>query len=221
MNRLHEKGLISDGALLEFLTSHTSVVFQLEFDDRRYSGINPYALGFSMMCDIERMATEPTEEDLLWAPEVASCGDALGALKTAWANFRDESFIAQYLSPHLMRKMKLFLLEDQEDEESYRVAAIHDERGYADVRRGLARQYDPGRTEPNIQVTRADLGGDRRLVMTHRQHNRVPLLERDAEGVLAHVADLWGFDVELRSVDEDNLPSVTYERSAPGTAAIA
>ena len=28
MNRLHQKGLMSDGALLEFLHSHTSVVFQ-------------------------------------------------------------------------------------------------------------------------------------------------------------------------------------------------
>ncbi len=30
---------------------------------RASPGINPYALGFEMMCDIERIATEPTEED--------------------------------------------------------------------------------------------------------------------------------------------------------------
>jgi stage V sporulation protein R len=52
MNRLHEKGLLTDGAMVEFLTSHTNVVFQPHFDDRRYSGINPYALGFAMMQDI-------------------------------------------------------------------------------------------------------------------------------------------------------------------------
>src|SRR5947207_6812134 len=46
MNRLYDKGLIGEGALLEFLHSHTSVVYQPEFDDRRYSGINPYALGY-------------------------------------------------------------------------------------------------------------------------------------------------------------------------------
>ena len=55
MNRLHEKGLITDGSLLEFLHSHTSVVFQPGFDDRRYYGINPYALGFGMMADIKRI----------------------------------------------------------------------------------------------------------------------------------------------------------------------
>ncbi|HJS80613.1 MAG TPA: SpoVR family protein, partial [Vitreimonas sp.] len=47
MNRLHEKGQISDGSFLEFLHSHTGVVLQPGFDDRRFSGINPYALGFA------------------------------------------------------------------------------------------------------------------------------------------------------------------------------
>ena len=37
MNRLYEQGLIDDGAMLEFLHSHTNVVFQPDFDDRRYS----------------------------------------------------------------------------------------------------------------------------------------------------------------------------------------
>ena len=66
-----------------------------------------------MMCDIERIATEPTAEDRAYLPEIAGCGDALGALKNAWANYRDDSFIAQYLSPHLMRKMRLFKLENR------------------------------------------------------------------------------------------------------------
>jgi spore cortex formation protein SpoVR/YcgB (stage V sporulation) len=95
MNRLHEKGQITDGAMLEFLASHTAVVFQPDFDDRRYSGINPYALGFEMMCDIERIATQPTAEDRQYFPELAGCGDGLGALKDAWANYRDPSSSAR------------------------------------------------------------------------------------------------------------------------------
>ena len=47
MNMLYDRGLINEGSMLEFLHSHTSVVFQPEFDDRRYYGINPYALGFA------------------------------------------------------------------------------------------------------------------------------------------------------------------------------
>jgi stage V sporulation protein R len=211
MNRLYDKGLIGEGAILEFLASHTSVVRQPDFDDRRYSGINPYALGFEMMCDIERMAANPTDEDLEHMPEVAGCGDGLAALKTAWANFRDESFIAQYLSPHLMRKMRLFKLADYAAESEYRIAAIHDAPGYKEVRRALARQYDPGLRDPNIQVTAAELAGDRKLVLTHRLNNEVPLAAQEARAVLGYVGDLWGFDVELRGVNHDDEQRYSYE----------
>src|SRR4029077_18635853 len=37
MNRLHDKGLITEGSMLEFLHSHSSVVFQPGFDDPRFS----------------------------------------------------------------------------------------------------------------------------------------------------------------------------------------
>jgi len=221
MNRLYDTGQISEGAMLEFLASHSAVVFQPDFDDQRYGGINPYALGFEMMCDIERMATDPTEEDRIFAPEVAGCGDPMGALKNAWANFRDDSFVAQYLSPHLMRKMRLFKLSDRQAEPAYRVDAIHDERGYRAVRRALSRQYDPGLRDPNIQVTGADLAGDRRLTLTHRLNDEVPLAERDAVAVLGYVADLWGFDVELRGVNHDDEQRYRFELGAAATAAAA
>ena len=41
MRRLHDKGLITEGSMLEFLHSHSSVVFQPDFDDPRFSGLNP------------------------------------------------------------------------------------------------------------------------------------------------------------------------------------
>ena len=65
-----EQGRISDGNFLEFLQSHTNVVFQPEFDDQRFSGFNPYALGFAMMQDIARIVTEPDDEDREWFPEI-------------------------------------------------------------------------------------------------------------------------------------------------------
>ncbi len=46
MSRLHQTDRISDGNFLEFLQSHTNVVFQPDFDNKYYSGFNPYALGF-------------------------------------------------------------------------------------------------------------------------------------------------------------------------------
>ena len=74
MNRLHEQGRISDGNFLEFLQSHTNVVFQPDFDDPRFSGFNPYALGFAMMQDIERIVSNPDDEDREWFPDIAGNG---------------------------------------------------------------------------------------------------------------------------------------------------
>ena len=86
MNQLYDRGLITEGSLLEFMHSHTSVVFQPEFGDKRYYGINPYALGYAMMDDIKRICERPTDEDRDWFPDLAGSGDWMGALKYAWAN---------------------------------------------------------------------------------------------------------------------------------------
>ena len=201
MTRLHETGQISDGAWLEFLGSHTNVVFQPEYDDRRYSGINPYALGFAMMNDIARICTTPTDEDRAWFPNIAGRGDAHAVLRDTWANYRDESFILQFLSPHLIRQLRIFDVIDDDSETEMRVAAIHDERGYRRIQRALARQYDVGWITPDIQVMDVNLAGDRRLIVHHRALNRVLLDEADARSVLQHLADLWGYDVLLREVD--------------------
>jgi spore cortex formation protein SpoVR/YcgB (stage V sporulation) len=213
MNRLYDLGKIGEGSMLEFLSSQANVVFQPDFDDRRYSGLNPYALGFEMMRDIERVVTEPTDEDRAYLPEIAGNGDVMGTLKGVWANFRDDSCIAQYLSPHLIRKMRLFKLADQSEAPHYLVDAIHDERGYARVRRALARQYDPGERDPNIQVSDVDLKGSRRLVLTHHLHNDIPLSEEDARAVLGYVADLWGYDVQLLGIGENEVTRYQYDAS--------
>jgi spore cortex formation protein SpoVR/YcgB (stage V sporulation) len=201
MNRLHESGQLTDSAMMEFLVSHTNVVTQPAFDDQRYSGINPYYLGFEMMQDIRRMCTEPTEEDRRWFPDIAGNGDPNGTLRHAWANFRDESFILQFLSPHLIRKMRLFQLRDDAAEPNLLVDAIHDDRGYASIRRALARQYDIALLEPDIQVVDVDMAGDRRLMLQHNVVDGILLDELDTRAVLRHIAELWGYEVKLIEVD--------------------
>lgn len=201
MNRLHEQGRIDDGAFMEFLHVHSNVVAQPGFDDRRYAGVNPYALGFAMMADIERMAREPTEEDRAWFPDIAGAGDGYGVLKDVWANYRDESFIGQFLSPKLIRDMRLFALRDDAGDPALHVQAIHDERGYRQVRRALARQYDPGVREPDIQVVDVDLDGDRRLILHARVNDGLLLEPADARAVLQQLAGLWSYEVLLQEVE--------------------
>jgi spore cortex formation protein SpoVR/YcgB (stage V sporulation) len=222
MTRLHEQGRISDGNFLEFLQSHTNVVFQPDFDNRHYSGFNPYALGFAMMQDIERIVREPDEEDREWFPEIAGKGDAMAVLRNVWSNYRDESFISQFLSPRLMRHMRMFHLhDDPEITEGIRVDAIHDARGYRRIRRELARQYDVGYIDPNIEVVDVDLAGDRRLMLRHAVVKGARLNEADARRVLQHLADLWSYDVSLVEVDATGSVLKEYVVSPRGFAAAA
>jgi stage V sporulation protein R len=126
----------------------------------------------------------------------------MGVLRDIWANYRDESFISQFLSPHLMRQMRMFhICDDPAQTVGIKVAAIHDERGYRRIRRELARQYDVGWTDPCIEVVDVDLAGDRRLILRHTVVNGGLLEEADAKRVLQHLADLWTYDVLLREVD--------------------
>ncbi len=222
LTRLHEQGRISDGNFLEFLRSHTNVVFQPDFDQPGYSGFNPYALGFAMMQDIERIVSNPADEDREWFPDIAGTGDVMATLRDVWANYRDESFISQFLSPRLMRQMRMFHLHDDPDEKAgIRVDAIHDERGYRRVRRELARQYDVGFIDPNIEVIDVDLAGDRRLMLRHSVVKGALLAEADARRVLQHLADLWSYDVSLVEVDAGDVVLKEYVVTPRMMAAVA
>jgi stage V sporulation protein R len=209
INQMYDQGLVSDGFMLEFMQSHTNVVFQPPYHDRRYSGINPYALGFAMMSDIRRICEEPTAEDRHWFPEMAGA-DWVSTLDFAMRNFKDESFIAQYLSPKLIRDLKLFSVLDDDALEHVEISAIHDEGGYRCVRKALAEQYNLGSREPDIQVYKVHRRGDRSLTLRHAQHNRRELDESTDE-VLRHLVRLWGFDVRIETVYEDGAVELTHE----------
>ncbi|MEX6633073.1 SpoVR family protein [Hyphococcus lacteus] len=195
MNELYNRGQINEGSIMEFLHSHASVVFQPEFDDPRYSGINPYALGFAMMEDIKRICEDPKSEDHEWFPDIAGSNDWRSVLKDAWSDYRDESFILQYLSPTVMRNMRMFALGDVAEDSHVEIAAIHNEHGFRRVRQTLSTMYDLGMNETNIQVIGADLDGDRTLHLRHTVHNNKLLKEDTSESVLTHIESLWGYDV--------------------------
>jgi stage V sporulation protein R len=124
----------------------------------------------------------------------------LPTLDAAMRNYKDESFVGQFLPPKLMREFRLFAITDDDKQTELEVSAIHDESGYCRVPDSLARQYDLGSREPNIQVWNANTRGDRALTLRHFQHNDQPL-DDSAQEVLRHVARLWGFGVQLESVN--------------------
>jgi len=209
LNKMYDEGLVSDRFIMEFLHTHTNVTFQPDFDSPYYSGVNPYALGFSMMSDIRRICENPTKEDERWFPDIAH-SNWTETLNFAMRNFKDESFIAQYLSPHLIRKFKFFSLLDDDQKKNYEVTAIHNDEGYQEIRQQLANQHNLGFMEPNIQVYKVDRFGDRSLTLRHYCHNRRPLGSSTQE-VMKHIKRLWGFPVRLQTQSPDGTVKLVSE----------
>ncbi len=216
LNTMYDDGYLTDGVMIEWLKSHTNVVYQPPVGHKAYSGINPYALGFAMYTDIKRICDKPTDEDRAWFPQIAGT-PWLPALHEAMHNYKDESFVGQFLSPKLMRDLRLFAIVDDEKENELEVGAIHDDAGYKRVRESLSRQYDLGSREPNIQVWNVNLRGDRSLTLRHFQHNDRPLHDSGQE-VLKHVARLWGFGVQLESANAHGALTKTWAVPAPPQA---
>lgn len=212
LNDLYDKKLVSNHFMLEFLQSHTNVIYQPPFDSPYYTGINPYALGFNMFKDIRRICEEPTDEDKKWFPDLIG-KPWIEALDFAMRNFKDESFIAQYLSPRLIRELKLFAVLDDEKNPDLLISAIHDDAGYQRVRQVLSEQYNLGNLEPNIQIYRVDKNGDRSLTLRHTAHKGRPL-GKDTDAILNYLYKLWGFPVRIESVNENNVTLTTYSYPA-------
>ncbi|USE35922.1 SpoVR family protein [Endozoicomonas sp. SCSIO W0465] len=203
LHELYNEGKVNDGFMLEFLHSHSSVIYQPPFDSPHYRGINPYTLGFNMFMDIRRICENPTDEDREWFPEIAG-SDWLDTVHFAMQNFKDESFILQFLSPKVMRDLRLFSILDDESRSYLEVDRIHDETGYKAIRESLAAQYNLGNREPNIQVYNVNIRGDRMLTLRHYQHQGRPL-GKETDELLKHIHRIWQFDVEIESFENGSV----------------
>jgi stage V sporulation protein R len=195
MNRLYDKGLLTDGAMLEFVKMHTGVVFQPAYDSPYYSGLNPYYVGFEMFNDIKRICENPTVEDrelfpnIVDQPWVDVCLDVV-------ANYRDESMVRQFLSPTLVRKLGLFKLSDDKKEETYLIDAIQDREGFKQIRSSLATHYEANEWHPKIEIVDANIKGDRTLILMYNK-DRGRAISDNWKLTLQHIRFLWGHKVKL------------------------
>lgn len=196
MNRLHDRGLTTDGTHLEFLALHGNVLFQPSFDDKRYSGLNPYKLGFEILKDIMRICSNPTDEDRRTMPGLIG-KDGWGVILDAVANFRDESFVRQFLSPKVIRDMRLFRLTDDRESPKYRVSAVQDDKGWKDVREALADSHERHQWVPHLEAVHVD-PRSRMLTIRHEPFRGRPL--SDPQPMMRHIRRLWG-DFPVKIVD--------------------
>jgi spore cortex formation protein SpoVR/YcgB (stage V sporulation) len=194
LNTLYDEGLLTDSFMMEFLHSHTNVVYQPGYDEPWYRGINPYALGLPCGRTSAASAKPPPTKTASGSPtSPAATGARPSTSRCATSR---TSFVAQFLSPKVMRDFRLFAILDDDKDARLKVSAIHDEAGYRRVREILSDNYNLGSREPNLQVW--ERGPARRPLLTlrHQAYLRRPL-SGDCEEVLKHVAHLWGFAVRL------------------------
>jgi stage V sporulation protein R len=201
MNRLYDKGLVSEGSMLEFLKVNSGVIYQGNWEQSG-AHLNPYKLGLSILNDIERICNAPTEEDYEWFPNITGSKNHLEIILDAVKNYRDESFIKQYLSPKVIRDMRLFHIVDEEHSSTYEVKNIHNQDGYREIRKMLAQKYEISRHDPDIQIVNANIQNSRILELVHYAVDDQLLVHDDAIRTLTHVKRLWGFDAKLTTVDK-------------------
>jgi stage V sporulation protein R len=197
MNRLYDLGYISEGSILEFIHSHTSVLCQHDHDSKYYSGLNPYKLGYEIFNDIKRICTEPTEEDKRFSPGLIG-KDWVEEVHFAANNFKDESFILQYLTPKVVRDFKLFKYTDDTDEDFYTINAVHSDEDFKEIRKEIAKHYNFFNRIPQIYVEGADLKRSRALYMVYKHIDGKEVNVEEGERTFAAIKKLWPFPLKLR-----------------------
>lgn len=203
MTDLYESGEINEGFYLEALHSHCGVCSQPKWYFRGFYGINPYALGYGLFKDIERIIDSPTDEDREWLPAIAGkSANKIEILKDVVANYRDESAILQFLSPNLVRKMQLMSVIDDESEDYLKVTEVHSVEDVLGIRRKLAAQVSRTHHVPKIEVAENDFK-THHLTLTHTVIDGVLIERETAKQVMECIRFLWGFSVELKYVDEN------------------
>lgn len=151
------------------------------------------------------MSLNPTKEDLEWFPEIAGKGNWKEQFLYIVENFKDETFVLQYLSPKVMRDMRLFELSDEQTSNFYKVSSIHNEKGYRKVRQSLSEFYNRSRYVPDIQVYNVDVYGNRSLTLEYTPVDSKELDLNEVDKVLPHIKHLWGFPVKIVQRGQEKL----------------
>jgi len=166
---MHELDLAPDEHV-EFARLHAAVV---QPTGRR---LNPYALGYALLCDIERRYGT---EHLFLVREVES----------------DVSLVRNYLTQELVEELDLYLYERRGDE------LVVVDKDWEAVRDRLANELG-GNHIPVILVEDGDYLGNRELYLRHAWDGRkLDLLW--AEKTLEHLFRLWGRRVWLETRSDD------------------
>ncbi len=196
MHDLFDAGYILEDHMLEFFKLHTGVVHQ-----QKFGALNPYKLGLEIWNDIERICTNPTEEDLEWFPDIANT-DWQETMQYIMENYKDETFIKTFLSPKVIRDLQLLAYEDDAELDYTLILETADREGYEKIQKLLGNNYNYTTRIPNIFVAGHYKGGQRNLILVYIQGENQDLDVDTRDSVLTHIQTLWGGPVRLDVYEE-------------------
>lgn len=202
LSMMQEQGHITPGSFIEAMRSHAGVVYQPDWDHKYYSGINVYALGYAMMVDLRRVCENPDDEDRHYFPQLCDT-DWRRSLSDIVNNYRDESFVLQFLSPKIIRQFKLFSFNVDDTKFYYEVNNTHADDDVLEIRKNLSAQYDLSKRIPQMEIVDVDWEGDRTLSLVHYTENDVLLSHEDAKKTATYLHVLWGHPINIQYRDSD------------------
>ncbi len=173
---------------IEFAELHAGVV------SPHKGQLNPYYLGFKIFEDIEKRWDNPSEDERKLFGRRG--GEGREKIMEVRELDNDISFLRNYLTEELCEELDLFVYQLVDDEE-WTVT----EKNWERVRDQLvANMTNFG--FPYIEVTDGDYDGNRELYLMHR-YEGVELDMKYARKTLEYVHNLWGRDVHLETVVDD------------------
>lgn len=205
MNHLYDDGLIDEGAMIEFLRDHTSVIRQVDYtrsrDPIEYN-LNPYKIGFEIFRDVRRICEFPTDEDRQYFPDIAG-KNWIEVINDIVENYNDQTFILQFLSPKVIRDLKLFIEHitesvqhvdssgDSYNTVHYKTLNTHIDNDFSKFKEHLAYKCLPESFSPNFESeVHTNAEGEKTLII--RQVNSMILETGSVEETLSYVYRLWG-----------------------------
>ena len=181
---------------LEFAELHAGVV------SPHKGQLNPYYLGYKIFEDIEKRWDNPTKEERENFGRVG--GEGREKIFEVREIDNDISFLRNYLTEELCEELDLFVYQLVDDEE-WTIT----EKKWERVRDQLvANMTNFG--FPYIEVVDGDYDRNRELYLMHR-YEGVELDMKYARKTLEYVYKLWGRDVHLETVSDDEPLVMHYD----------
>lgn len=163
------------------------------------TGVNPYLTGSTIYAEVKRICENPTDEEKEkwpdWAGQI-TWEEKRGELVRS---YNDAALLNEFLSPTVCEKARLFL--NPRTPEQYEKLQVL-EKEVEQVRAELVEQKTTFGV-PTVEIVDADYKKRGELYLEHRHTNK-GLDPEYTEGVLPHIADLWGHAVTVHTVEQKN-----------------